>query len=174
MKKIYLYSLILLMGAVIFGCSGQEPQKVVTPQKVVKPAEDKKPATAISAPSKEPTASTAIGYDYAPQGRRDPFRSLLIRESAEKKKGSGLLEQDELQSFRLIAIVWSGDQYHAMITLPDGKSYTVKKGMKIGMDGGTIESITKDSVVVRQLMKDKTGVLKPKDIILRLRTEDEG
>jgi len=172
MKKFFASS-ILLMISLIAGCADTEPKKVVAPHKVTKPTSETKVKDAAPAPPKEPSMAI-VGYDYNPQGRRDPFTSLILKDVSEKKKGVGPLEQDDIKTFRLIAIVKSGDQYHAMITLPDGKSYTVRKGMKIGIDGGTIESITKDSVVVRQLMKDKTGVLKPKDIILRLRTEDEG
>jgi type IV pilus assembly protein PilP len=173
MKKFFTYSILLLLISLMAGCADTEPQKVVAPHKVTKPAPETKVKDAAPAEPKEPSTGIAA-YDYNPQGRRDPFTSLILKDVAEKKKGVGPLEQDDIKTFRLIAIVKSGDQYNAMITLPDGKSYTVKKGMKIGIDGGTIESITKDSVVVRQLIKDKTGVLKPKDIILRLRTEDEG
>lgn len=171
--KIIVFIILLSSIWLISGCAEHEPQKVAPPQKVAKPTPETKASDAVSEQPKDPSAS-AIGYEYNPQGRRDPFVSLIVRDIPEKKKGVVPLEQDDIKTFRLVAIVWSGDQYHAMITLPDGKSYTLKKGMRIGMDGGTVESITRDSVVVRQLIKNKSGVLKPKDTILRLRTEDEG
>lgn len=172
MKKIFNNLIILFTLLLMFGCAQQEQIKVTAPQKTLKPSHETKTGDAMSQP-KESTPSV-IGYEYNPQGRRDPFSSLIVRDVSDKKKDAGPLEQDDIKTIRLIAIVWSGNQYNAMITLPDGKSYTVKKGMRIGMDGGTIESITKDSIVVRQLIKDKTGALKPKDIILRLRTEEQG
>lgn len=173
MKKVFASTIILFIIFLICGCADQQPQKVVTPQKIVKPTPQTKPGETVSGQPLEPP-SAAIEYQYDPRGRRDPFASLIVREPLEKKKGVGPLEQEDIGSLRLIAVVWSGNQYHAMITLPDGKSYTVKRGMKLGIDGGVVYDITKDAVVVRQYLKDKKGTLKPKDLILRLRTEEQG
>lgn len=173
MKNILISVLILLIAFLITGCA-DEPQKAALPQKTAKPSvEQKLPDSTTTSPAKE-TSIVAVGYEYNPQGRRDPFVSLIIKAELDKKKGATPLEQDELTAFRLTAIVWSGSQHYASITLPDGKSYTVKKGMKLGLDGGIIEEITKDTVVVRQYLKDKKGTLKPKDLILRLRMEEQG
>lgn len=170
MKNIFLM-LILLIAFLISGCADKEPQKVALPQKT---AEQKLPDSTTTSPAKE-AAIVAIGYEYSPHDRRDPFTSLIAKQdTADKKKGATPLEQDDLATFRLTAILWSGSQHYALITLPDGKSYTVKKGMKLGLDSGTVEDITKDTVVVRQYLKDKKGALKPKDLILRLRTEEQG
>jgi Tfp pilus assembly protein PilP len=57
--------------------------------------------------------------------------------------------------------------------LPDKKSYTIKEGMVLGLYGGKVEKITKDTVVIREFIKDYRGNLKPKDTILKLR-EGEG
>lgn len=170
MKKFLISILILLVALLIAGCADKEPQKVVPPIKPAKPLAEQKPSDTTSA--KEPVMSS-VGYEYNPHGRRDPFTSLIVKQEAvDKKKGVTPLEQDDLGTFRLTAIVWSGSQYYALITLPDGKSYTVKKGMRLGLDGGIVEDITKDTVLVRQYLKDKK--VKPKDLILRLRTEEQG
>ncbi len=173
MKKILISVLIICIAFLITGCDDKQPQKVVNPQKTAKPlVEQKLPDEAAGSPAKE-TALVAIGYEYNPQERRDPFNSLIAKQdTSDKKKGTTPLEQDDLGTVRLIAIVWSGKEHVAMITLPDGKSYSVKKGMKLGLDGGVVYEITKDMVVVRQYLKDKKA--KPKDLILRLRMEEQG
>lgn len=174
MKNILISVFTLLIAFLITGCA-DEPQKVVLPQQTANPSAGQKlPDSSTASPAKE-TAIVATGYEYNPHARRDPFTSLIVKqEIADKKKGATPLERDELTALRLTAIVWSGSQHYALITLPDGKSYTVRKGMKLGLDGGIVEDITKDTVVVRQYLKDKKGTLKPKDLILRLRMEEQG
>ncbi len=174
MKNIFTITLILLSLLLITGCADKEPQKGALPQKADKPSAEKKAPDAVSKSEEKVTAGIPIGYEYNPQGRRDPFKSLVAKETDDKKKGATPLEQDDIIAIRLTAIVWSGAQHHALITLPDGKSYTVRKGMRIGLDGGVVESITKDTVVVRQHIKDKKGTFKSKDFILRLRAEEQG
>lgn len=173
MKKNLISVLIIFIVFLLTGCADKQPQKVDAPQKTAKPsAEQKLPDGTAVSPAKE-TSLVAIGYEYNPQERRDPFNSLIAKqETVDKKKDATPLEQEDIGTFRLIAIVWSGKEHVAMITLPDGKSYTVKKGMRLGLDGGIVYDITKDMVVVRQYLKDKKA--KPKDLILRLRTEEQG
>lgn len=168
-----LITLIFSLAFFIAGCAEQETQKVVIPQKISKPQTEQKTPEQATMPPTTDKMITSSSYEYNPLGRRDPFKSLIVKKEAEeKKKGATPLEQDELNILRLTAIVWSGAEYHALITLPDGKSYTVKKGMRLGLDGGVIHDITKDSVIVRQYSKDKKSTLKPKDTILRLRLEE--
>ncbi len=164
---------ILLFVFLISGCADTDPQKIAVPQKTSKPSGEQKPPESKLESSTKELSPTVIGYEYNPQGRRDPFKSLIVKAEQEKKKSASPLEQDEIAVLSLKAIVWSGKEYFAMITLPDGKSYTVKKGMRLGLDGGVIYDITKDSVIVRQYLKDRKDA-KPKDIILRLRVEEQG
>ncbi len=168
-----LIALISFIAFLAVGCADQEPQKVVLPQKTVKPHAEQKSSDIAPAISTKEKAIAPFGYEYNPQGRRDPFASLIVKQEAlEKKKGATPLEQDEIDTLRLTAVVWRGYEYHALITLPGGKSYTVKRGVRLGLDGGVIYDITKDAVVVRQYLKDRKGNLKPKDLILRLRMEE--
>lgn len=173
MKKLLISVLIIFIVFLITGCADKEPQKEALPQKTAKPSAEQKPLESTTASPAKETAIVAVGYEYNPHGRRDPFASLAAKQEAlDKKKGTTPLEQDDLGTVRLIAIVWSGKEHIAMITLPDGKSYTVKQGMRLGLDGGIVEKITRDTVVVRQYLKDKK--VKPKELILRLRTEERG
>ncbi len=113
-------------------------------------------------------------YKYAAAGRRDPFFPLVGKIEAERKPGTTPLESHELSAFKLIAILWNKRGNYAVITLPDGKSYTIKEGTKLGIFGGKVVKITKDSVVVRENVRDNRGVIKPKDTILKLRVEGKG
>ena len=95
------------------------------------------------------------------------------REKAFKKKGSAAIEDFDVEEIKVIAIVWDSKQYYAMVTLPDKKSYTIRKGMTLGLYGGKVREITKDSVIITEQIKDYKGQLKTKDSILKLRKEEE-
>lgn len=113
-------------------------------------------------------------YEYTASGRRDPFMPLIAkRDEIKPKKGALPLESFDVLEFKLIGILWN-KVYYAVVTLPDGKSYNLREGMRIGLHGGKVNKITKDSVIIRENIKDYRGVLVPKDTILKLRKEEEG
>jgi Tfp pilus assembly protein PilP len=114
-------------------------------------------------------------YDYNAGGRRDPFTSLIAiaKEKQIRKKSPNPMENFAVNEIRLSAIVWAKNHYYALITLPDNKSYTITEGMTLGLFGGKVEKITKDSVMVREHIRDYRGQLKTQDTILRLRKEGE-
>ncbi len=161
----------ILLAFVSLGCK----DKAATEKKPVaqKPATTGAPATAV-AQNEEPKAEKEI-YVYDPKGRRDPFTSLIqvTKIKPERKKGASPVENFDIDEIRLIAIVWDNQQYYAMITLPDNKSYTIKKGMSLGLYDGKVIDITRDSMLIREQVKDYRGQLKSKDTILKLRKEGE-
>lgn len=114
-------------------------------------------------------------YPYDPAGRRDPFTPLIeeTRQKVKRKIGATPIENFDVDEIKLIAVAWDSRQFYAMITLPDKKSYTIKRGMTLGLYGGKVHDITKDSVIIREQIKDYKGNLKMKDTILRLRQEGE-
>ncbi len=106
---------------------------------------------------------------------RDPFSSpVLEAKQAEAKRPKGLhpLESYSIDEFRLIATVWNRAERYAMVVLPDGKSYTIKEGMTVGIHNGKVVKIEPSSVHIREFVKDYRGVVKPRDYTLKLR-EDE-
>jgi type IV pilus assembly protein PilP len=131
-------------------------------------------SAAPAAPQPEVKAEKEV-YTYEPKGRRDPFIALteLAKERPAKRKGSAPIEDVDVDEIRVIAIAWDSRQYYAMVTLPDKKSYTVRKGMTLGIYGGKVTEITKDAVIVTEQIKDYKGQLKTKDTILKLRKEEE-
>jgi Tfp pilus assembly protein PilP len=59
------------------------------------------------------------------------------------------------------------------VAAPDGKSYSVSEGTTIGLYHGKTRRITRDSVVVSELLKDYRGKVKPKSTVLKLHPEEE-
>jgi len=149
-----------------------------------KGATDKKPAAQIpgaasssaspTVQKEEPKVEKEI-YVYDPQGRRDPFTSLIqvVKPKAQRKKGASPIENFDVDEIKLIAIAWDNNQYYALVTMPDKKSYTIRKGMTLGLNNGKVINITKDSVFIQEQIKDYKGQPKSKDTILKLRKEEE-
>ena len=87
-------------------------------------------------------------FTYSPKGRRDPFKPLIQKQAQTVKKSSGRaeklkgpLEKFELSQYRLIALMVVKGVPRAMVKAPDGKSYTVKVGEYIGLNGGRVKNI---------------------------------
>ena len=114
-------------------------------------------------------------YTYDAKGRRDPFMSLIvdIKEKPRMKKRANPIENFDVDEIKLIAVAWEKNNHYAMITLPDGKSYTIKKGMTLGLHGGRVEEITQQTVKINEKVKDYRGQTITKDTILKLRQEGE-
>jgi len=111
-------------------------------------------------------------YVYDKKGKRDPFVSLVVTEE-KPVKGETPLENYDVGAIKILGIVWNEKGYYAEIVLPDGKAYTLKEGMTIGVHKGKIQRITKGSIVIKEYIKDYKGEIKPKETILKLREEEE-
>ncbi|MBA4348817.1 MAG: hypothetical protein C0415_02370 [Thermodesulfovibrio sp.] len=135
---------------------------------------DAKPAEKLPDVDVIDTTKQVAAYEYSARGRKDPFSSLVMKAETEKKKGLIPLENYEVSEFKLIAILWDKTGHYAVITLPDGKSYTIRESVKLGLHGGKVYKITKDSVIIREDIRDYRGVLRPKDTQLKLRKGGEG
>ena len=161
--------IIVAMFVVVSGCKGKS-----SPPKTA--VEKAKPAASAPAPAikEEPRAEKEV-YVYEQKGRRDPFMSLvqISKEKPKRVAGRRPIENFDVGDIKLIAILWDTKQYYALITLPDNKSYTIRKGMTLGLYGGKVEDITKDTVLIREQVKDYRGQMKTKDTILKLRKEGE-
>lgn len=115
-------------------------------------------------------------YTYDPRGKRDPFLSLvtMLKQRPERKKGMTPFEIYSIDEINLLAIAWDDQKYYALIMLPDKKSYTITEGMKLGIYSGKVQKITKDTVIIREYVKDYRGEIKLRDSILKLRKEGGG
>jgi len=110
----------------------------------------------------EPT--TTDTYRYDPQGRRDPFRSLIgptpKLEPGQRPAGVPGFLIDEM---KLQGIFKTRAGLTAMINGPDNKGYTIKVGDKV-LDGEIIR-ITPTSVVFRQQVNDPTRIERYREVV---------
>jgi type IV pilus assembly protein PilP len=157
--------------AVLFAlsASAQSAPPSAIPAEKVPPGADPKaaPATAAAAPLPSPA------YTYNPEGRRDPFLSLIGR--GDDVKGgvrpagvTGLL----ISEVSIKGIVRDRGAFAAMIQGPDNKTFIVKAGDRL-MDG-TVKSVVQDGVVFSQDVNDPLSLIKQKEIRKTLRTIEGG
>lgn len=99
---------------------------------------------------------------FNPEGKRDPFRPYDPDPSKGVNQAREPLESYSIDDLRLTAVIESGDEPAASIEAPDGTGYMVKKGMKIGTNGGTVTEIKGDRVTVVESSTDFTGEEKTK------------
>jgi len=170
MKKIALILFLCLL--VPFGGCGKEP--VTVKKKGVTKA---RPAQAEEQPQAAETKETAQArfYEYDQMGRRDPFLSLIetTKKKPMKKKDAPPIESFSIDEIKLLAIASDRQEGYALILLPNRKTFTIKKGMVLGLEGGTVEEITEETVVIREMIKDYKGDIKQKDTVLKLHKGEE-
>jgi len=135
------------------------------------PAAPTAPNSAAAGPQLEPQ-----GYTYNPEGRRDPFVSLLRRGNETQKPTLGArplgLSGLEAAEVTLKGTLLSQGSYVGIVQGADNKTYIVKAGDKL-LDG-EIRSIAPDAMVITQQVTDPLSLEKQREVRKVLRpTENE-
>ena len=138
------------------------------------------PATPATQPApSQPASAAATGspppaepYAYNPDGRRDPFISLLSRglEPAPGDKTSGLsgMTTSELV---LRGVLQSRGSYVAIVAGPDGKTYRAHANDRL-LDG-VIRNVTPQGLVIMQEVNDPLSLVKQREVRKGLRTGED-
>jgi type IV pilus assembly protein PilP len=132
------------------------------------------PGAAQTAAEHKPDAVEPQGYTYNPDGRRDPFVSLLQRgaESAPTgKRASGLAGLGTAE-VNLRGVLRSQGAFVGIVEGVDSKTYIVRAGDKLS--DGSIRSITADSMVILQQVNDPLSLQKEQEVRKLLRQSEEG
>lgn len=134
---------------------------VVSAQTPAKPAA---PPAAAPAPPKQELPVIEPGYAYQPDGRRDPFISLLGRgeqtpSTAARPSGlSGLL----IGEVTVKGVLRDRSGFMAMLQAPDNKTYVVRVGDKL-LDG-SVKSISQEQVIFSQNVNDPLSLVKQREV----------
>jgi Tfp pilus assembly protein PilP len=119
---------------------------------------------------------TPAGFDYEPEGRRDPFVSLVRRigtgvataSAATRPAGLAGLETGEVT---LKGTIQSQSGFVAILQGTDNKTYIVRPGDRL-LDG-TVRSITQNAMVILQQVNDPLSLEKQREVRKVLRQTDE-
>lgn len=180
MRKCTMAFLILIL----LGCGGGSPPPTVPAAKPVPGKPAGKQASLLPAESAQkvktetpaaPVPPQPVAFTYSAEGRRDPFRSILVIEQT----GGALeslppLQRAQIEELKLIAIVWGGFGYSAMLETPDGKGYTVRVGTLVGPNSGVIRRITERVLMIDEKYTDIFGERKTREVKLDLHPQKEG
>jgi len=161
--------LLILLPLAVIACGSGETEKFVP----------KRAHPKVVAP--KPAADEYANIDQRKisleKPARNPFLSyIIVRKGREKvKRIKGPLECCDLDLFRVMAVVLSGDSSYALVNAPDGKRYIVRRGDLMGQKGGRIIKIDSNGLKVREYVRDDEGrVLSFKDRPLNILTKEEG
>jgi type IV pilus assembly protein PilP len=157
-KSLFAGTLLIAAAAMLVGCGEKENKPTAKTSAAPKVASRsvKKQAPEAKAPETEKAQPV---YIYDPAGKRDPFEALLMVRKPVIDADEPLtpLQKFDLGQFRLAGIIVGKDEPMAMVMAPGGKSYILKKGVKIGKNAGTVVGIQSDGVLVEEKFYDFSG-----------------
>jgi type IV pilus assembly protein PilP len=137
------------------------------------PAAPPTATTATAAPATPSNVpSPPANYVYSPDGRRDPFVSLVNRGiekptkpvAKERPDGIGGVSVDDVV---VRGLVESRGGWLAMVGVPNGKTYSIRPGDRLF--DGSVRTITPDAVVLMQDVTDPKSVERQREVRKPLR-----
>lgn len=143
------------------------------PSRSPAPAASPGPPDSVKSMIDQELQPDASGYSYNPQGRRDPFVSLLKPVAAgegSRTRRPGM-EGFLIQEVALKGVVKDQKGYTAMLLGTDGKSYFVRAGQRLF--DGAITHIDAASVMFRQEVTDPLSTVKSRDVKKTLYPSEE-
>jgi len=162
--------LVVFFAIASVGAALQTPAPAAQPQTPPALA----PATSTGQAKPAPAPPPAEAYAYQPDGRRDPFLSLIgtgneSRSTSRRSEGPAGMTLAEIS---VRGVLQSRGTLVAMIQGPDNKTYIVHQGDKL-LDG-TIKSVTAQGLIVIQEVNDPLSLVKQREVRKLLRSLEDG
>lgn len=113
------------------------------------------------------------GFDYSPEGKRDPFQAYSPAKSVQSDVSLGPqlpLQRFDLDQLKIAAIIWDVPQPKAMVTDPTGKGHILSLNERVGKNSGYVAAIREGEIVVIEAF-DLNGKTNYQTRILRLQRE---
>lgn len=161
-----------LVAAVFFAACGDETPPPPPPQQqqAQKPA-----ATPEVAVADAGTAEPAYVYAYSPVGKRDPFRSPIVKENPQEQLNcTGPLAVWDLDQLTLVATVTSDANPIGMVEDPTGKGYVIRRNTEVGRMCGKVTQVLRDCVTITEYIPQPDGKRQPNPKQLCLKGEQQG
>jgi Tfp pilus assembly protein PilP len=141
-------------------------------QGAAQPAQGSAPAPNGAPAAATPQTPQPEPYTYNPDGRRDPFTSLIGTGGSETRSTTG--RRDDGPAGMAVAdvsvrgVLQSRGALVAMIQGPDNKTYIVHQGDKL-LDG-VIKTITPQGLIIIQEVNDPLSLVKQREVSKLLRS----
>jgi type IV pilus assembly protein PilP len=123
-----------------------------------------------------PATPAAPAFVYNPEGRRDPFVSLVTRATEArarqgKQPAAGGISGFLVSELTLRGIMRSRSDFVALVSGPDAKTYLVRINDRL-LDGA-VRAITADTLVCLQDVNDPLSLTKQREVRMTLRAVTE-
>lgn len=167
---------LTLLTVLLSGVMGSAQAPAGTPAQAA--AATTAPATALTgqgaAAEKKSDALEPQGFTYNPEGRRDPFVSLLRRGATSPETGKRVAGLTGLGTAEvsLRGVIKSNGAFVGILQGIDNKTYIVRAGDKLS--DGSIRAITADAMVILQQVNDPLSLEKEHEVRKLLRQTQEG
>ncbi len=125
----------------------------------------------LTPPVSHPDESTSTLRMETLSIARDPFRSPEFKGGVASESAEDL-EQYSLDVLKVIGILTGADHLRALIATPDGRTFSVGRGSRIGAVGGVVKQIYDDRVVIQEKAKNLAGKVESRLTDLPLIPED--
>lgn len=116
--------------------------------------------------------SQLASYVYDSTGKRDPFRPFNFAPKLADGAGKTPLEKYSVGQLKLTAVLGAGEEASAMVENSVGRGFPVKKGTKIGNNGGEVIEIQPNKILILETTVDFAGETKTRTIEMRLRSKN--
>jgi type IV pilus assembly protein PilP len=163
----------MLKTAALIAVLGTAPAVMSAQAAGAKPSAPPAAAPVPAAATKPASGPPAEPYSYNPEGRRDPFVSLVSRGGQPSATGKrtdglgGLATADLMMS----GVLQSRGAFIALVKTPEGKTLTAHVNDRLA--DGTIRSITPQGMVIMQEVNDPLSLVKVKEVRKGLRASDD-
>lgn len=154
----------LIIGTLVCVCLVACMEEESSAPRTQTAAVNSKPPAKSVQPPKETAPQKAEKKEefvYTTEGRRDPFVPLSrIKKPLTKvvdEEPETPLQSYDVAQFKLIGVIVGMGAPKAMVVAPDGKSYVLAKGIKIGKNNGIIIDITSEAVSIKETYYDFSG-----------------
>ena len=141
------------------------------------PAQPAKQPAGNASPAKVDLPAPPANFEYAVEGRRDPFLSLINRGADPRSTGTQPVKRAEgvpglmTSEITVRGIVQTRGEYVAMVAGVDGKVYSVRAGDKLA--DGLVRQVTAQAVVILQEVNDPLSLEKQREVRKLLRGGEE-
>ena len=133
------------------------------------------PAAQPAAPQPQtPPPAPPDPYSYNPDGRRDPFLSLLgagaDRGGPQVKRGDGVAAMT-VAEISVRGILQSRGTLIAMVQGPDNRTYMLRQGDRLA--DGAVQAVTAEGLVIMQEVNDPLSLVKQRVVRKPLRSLED-
>lgn len=173
-KRLIHIAILFAVPFLIVSCGGDEAVE----EQVRVPVESESSEVAeVEVVEEVEEVEPLLEEESASEKQRNPFKTFIVK----RVGGTGDFEEKSdleccpLGAFTVKAIISGFGSSAALIVAPNGERYTLKMGMMIGVNEGTVVGISKAGIMVREVIRNMEGIpVGTDDVVMTLPVKGGG